>query len=91
MKVKIETYKIVCDCCGETFHDDNDFVCFSDDPDGSLVNSEAEASDWMAIGDKHYCPDCYTIDDDDHIATKDGHRYDYDTHKEIVESPEEKS
>lgn len=85
MKVKVESYKIVCDCCGDSFHDGNDFVCFCEDADGSLICSEVESSDWMVVGDKHYCPDCYEINDNDEIVTKDGHKYDYDTHKEIKE------
>lgn len=85
MKVKVESYKIVCDCCGETFHDGNDFVCFSDDPDGGLIRDEALTANWREIDGKHYCPDCYSIDDDDNIVTKDGHKFDYDTHEEIKE------
>ena len=85
MKVKVESYNIVCDCCGESFHDGNDFVCFSDDPDGGLIRDEALTANWLEIGDKHYCPDCYSIDDDDNIVTKDGHKFDYDTHEEIKE------
>ena len=75
MKVKVEVYKMVCDCCGETFHDGNDFTCYTDDPDGSLIRSEALDNGWREFGDKHYCPDCYTIDDDDNCVTKDGHVY----------------
>lgn len=83
MKVKVESMKIVCDCCGETFHDGNDFVCFFNDPDGSLIESEATDSDWRKYGDKHFCPDCWSWDDNSNVIIKDGHKYDGETDEEI--------
>lgn len=85
MKVKVESFKIVCDGCGETFHSFDDFVCFDGDADGSMICNEADSADWMVLGDKHYCPGCYSIDEENHIVTKDGHKYDYDTSEEIKE------
>ena len=84
MKVKVESFKIVCDCCGETFHDGNDFVCYTDDADGSQINEEAESAGWIEIGDEHFCPDCFSFGDDDNIVIKNGRRFDHDTHKEIM-------
>jgi len=85
MKVKVESFKIVCDGCGETFHSVDDFVCFDGDADGSMICNEADSADWMVLGDKHYCPGCYSIDEENRIVTKDGHKYDYDTGEEIKE------
>ena len=85
MKVKVESYKIVCDCCGETFHDGNDFVCFSDDPDGGLIRDEALTANWREIDGKHYCPDCWRWDDDDNIQCKDGRKY--TENNELIEQP----
>lgn len=31
MKVKVETYKLVCDCCGETFENLNGYTCFTEE------------------------------------------------------------
>ena len=59
-------------------------MCFIED-DGSLKRNEALSSGWIEIGDKHYCQDCHTVDDEDRIVTKDGHKYDYDTLEEIKE------
>lgn len=84
MKVKVETYKIVCDCCGETFHNDNDFTCYTDDLNGSMIREDALESDWREFDDKHYCPDCMYWDDDDYLCTKDGHKYDVETEEEIL-------
>lgn len=64
MKVKVETYKIVCDCCGETFTDGNGFTCYSDDPDGGIIRGEALDNGWIELDAKHYCPKCYEVDDD---------------------------
>lgn len=84
MKVKVETYKLVCDSCGETFEDGNGFTCYTDDPDGSLIWGDASASDWLKVGDKHYCPDCWNWNDDDNIITKDGKKFNGETCEEIV-------
>ena len=78
MKVKTESMKLVCDGCGDTFETGEGYVCYADDPDGSLLWSDASASDWLQIGDRHYCPDCWERDDDDNILTKDGHKFNDD-------------
>ena len=33
------------------------------------------AKGWKNL-DKHYCPDCYEWDDEDHLVTKDGKKWD---------------
>ena len=83
MKEKVESMIIVCDCCGDHFHDGNDHCCYINDHDGSDIEQEALGSYWIKVGDKHYCDRCYTIDEDDNIVTKDGHKYNPDTLEEI--------
>lgn len=83
MKVKVQAFKIVCDGCGDTFHTSEDFVCFDGDADGSMIGNEADSADWMVLTDKHYCPGCYSIDEENRIVTKDGHMYNYETGEEI--------
>lgn len=83
MKKEEKSFSIVCDCCGEKFHDGNDFCSYCNDTDGSMIESEAESNGWLTIGDKHYCPDCYSHDDNDNIATNDGHVFDGDTLQEL--------
>lgn len=85
MKIKVEAFKIACDCCGEIFHSFDDFVCYDGDVDGSAMCNEADSAGWMVLGDKHYCPNCFSIDEENRIITKDGHKYDYDTSEEIKE------
>ena len=39
--------------------------------DEQYAKEEAEESSFVEIGGKHYCSDCYTIDDDDCIVIKE--------------------
>lgn len=75
---------IICDCCGKRFHDGNDFCCYIGDENGNEIEQIALDSEWRKFGDKHYCPDCYSVDDEDHYHTKDGKVWDADTGKEIT-------
>lgn len=83
MKQETKCMKLICDGCGENFETGEGFVCYTDDPDGSLIWSDAAASGWIELGGNHYCPCCYQIDDDDNIITKDGRKFDGNTHEEI--------
>jgi len=77
MNIKEYFFNRQCDVCGtllddEMWHNDTD----------SLRDVAAE-SGWQHLGGRDYCPDCWSIDDDDNIATNDGRRYDGDTHERI--------
>ena len=60
---KVEMFTVICDNCGE------DAGCDCDD--GSCWNDEAVAeekaleSEWINSKGLHYCPKCYSYDDDD--------------------------
>ena len=83
MRIKVETFKVVCDGCGQTFHNDEDFTCYDDHP--SQIENEAVESGWLRTNDgHHYCPDCHTLNDEDQWECKDGRKYDYDG-DEVVE------
>jgi len=61
-----------CDGCGESFCDNEreGFTLFSDD--GQLTNA-MEDYGWYLSHDetnKHYCPDCHTINDEDELVLK---------------------
>ena len=86
MKVPVKSMKIVCDHCGETFEDGRGWSCIVGDEDGSEILGEAFDKDWMELGGKHYCPDCYHWDDDDNIVCNDGRKFDGDTH-ELIDVP----
>jgi hypothetical protein len=71
---KIECESLSCDNCNADYESAEGFTIFIDD-----VHCRASDDDWF-IGhdsheqeeyrDKHYCPKCHTIDDDDNIVLK---------------------
>ena len=72
---------IDCACCGERFEDFDGNESFYDDVDGKQIEYKASLDfDWMKLGDKWYCGDCWEyveveIDGeqfDDVFRTKDG-------------------
>ena len=44
MKVKVESYKTVCDHCWKTFENGAGVVCWTEDIDGSEICNEALAA-----------------------------------------------
>lgn len=52
-------YDIICDRCGKSLTEESN-ICYPDSNSASMV---AEQSGWQEIGSKHYCPDCYELDD----------------------------
>lgn len=82
MKVSDTFYNIRCDACGmelceEWYHD------AGNDEFASILS---ESGWFTADGDRHYCPDCWNYDDDDNIVTKDGRKYNGNTHEPVIES-----
>ena len=59
---------IVCDCCNteldESWHDDHDVL--------KLLIAK---NNWKELGGDHYCPECWRIDDEDNIVTKDNRKF----------------
>lgn len=53
-------YGLKCDRCG-TMCEGGEFEYFDDE---SFAVENALESEWKEIGDKHYCPDCYEIDEE---------------------------
>ena len=59
---QVTMYSVVCDRCGKTFIDEfNGIVAWLDE---GTAKEQAMESEWVEIGDKHYCPDCYEFDDE---------------------------
>lgn len=85
MKKEVKAVVIVCDCCGEMYGDDDGFAFYLGDEDGSQVWNDADNAEWLEFGDRHYCPDCYSFDENDEniVITKDGHKYDLETDEEL--------
>ena len=82
MKVPVKAMKIVCDVCGRTYENYNGWTCIVGDEDGSEMMSDAIDDDWMELGGKLYCPDCYDINENDDVITKDGRIFDFETEEE---------
>ena len=66
----VTMYSVVCDRCGKSFIDEfNGIVAWLDE---GTAKEQAMESEWVEIGDKHYCPDCYEFDDelDEYVPKK---------------------
>ena len=66
---KIEMFTIKCDNCGKLFEDEYQCFCAWNCENGAWDN--ARESDWKKKdADTHYCPDCYSYDDEDNLILK---------------------
>lgn len=54
-------YNVRCDCCGDIL--DKEF--WHEDKDTLGVSSEGR---WIKVGERHYCQNCYTRDDEDNLV-----------------------
>lgn len=63
----VTMYSMVCDRCGKTLVDDDCITAWTDECSASEV---AQESEWMNIGGKDYCPDCYEYDEDINLRKK---------------------
>lgn len=63
MIVEIMMYTVKCDNCGEQFSYD-EFAGFTD---FGYALDMAYNSGWNTE-DKHYCPDCWELDDEDNVV-----------------------
>lgn len=63
-------YDIICDRCGKSFSEESE-MCYTDKDSALMV---AEQSEWIDINGKHYCPDCYELDEvtDEYVPNKEG-------------------
>lgn len=69
---EVKMYSVVCDRCGKTFIDEfNGIAAWLDE---GTAKEQAMESEWAEIDDKHYCPDCYELDDelDEYVPKKKG-------------------
>ncbi len=65
MVKEVKMYTIVCDGCGCDVNEDSGYSCWSDVEHNEEI---ANDSDWMKVGDKHYCNDCFEYDDNDELV-----------------------
>lgn len=51
---------IICDRCGKSLTEESEMFY----PDNHSALMVAEQSEWKKISGKHYCPDCYELDEE---------------------------
>lgn len=77
MRVEVNTFKIVCDGCGETFRNHNDFSCYINNP--KEIEHDADDSLWLITQDgHHYCDRCRSLNEYDEWECRDGKVYSWD-------------
>ena len=85
MIVDRQFHNIKCDACGRLIDDETWW-----DDKQALTSTILNECNWIECeGGRHYCDECWSRDDDDNIITKDGRKWDDDTHKEIL-TPEQR-
>lgn len=64
MLKEVKMYTVVCDNCGKDVNKDAEYSAWNDKRYAEDIAMEA---DWIKENDNHYCPDCFTYDDDDNL------------------------
>ena len=64
---KVEMYTVKCDNCGKNSGDNRETCAWTDD---ITALEDAESQDWFVKYNKHYCPDCYYVNEQDYIMIK---------------------
>ena len=68
MIIEVKMYSVECDNCKTVGVKNSDFAGWNEK---SATWEEAMNANWIKHEDKIYCPDCYSIDDDDNITIKE--------------------
>lgn len=68
MVKQVTMFTIICDNCGRDVNEGQEYSCWNDKGYAEDIAMEA---DWIKEDDKHFCPDCYTYDDDDNLIIKE--------------------
>jgi len=62
MVVEVKMFTVVCDNCKKDIGSEDEYSCWNDD---NYAESNASDSDWLKLNTLHYCPECYSYDDND--------------------------
>ena len=65
MLKEVTMYTVVCDNCGADSNEGGEYSCWTD---GETAKEHAMNSEWIKEGNNHYCPNCFTYDDDDKLV-----------------------
>lgn len=55
----VTMYSVICDRCGKIYGEDDGIIAWTDE---GTAKEQALESEWLEIGGKHYCPDCYELE-----------------------------
>jgi len=67
--IKVEMYTVQCDNCKTTSGKNSEYSCWNDK---SYAIEDACDKDWIQEGEKTYCPNCYTLGENDEIIINPG-------------------
>lgn len=68
MSVKeIKMFTVVCDNCNKSADEDTDYCAWNDE---GAAKDVAMNADYIVEGIKHYCPSCYSYDEEDNLIIK---------------------
>ena len=69
---EVTYYDIICDRCGKSLTKESE-VCYTDTESAEMVAIDTE---WKKICGKHYCADCYELDEktDEYVPKKGGEK-----------------
>jgi hypothetical protein len=61
---EVKMFTIICDNCKHDIGEDQDYSCWSH---SSSALDNANESDWLEHEHNHYCPSCYSYNDNDEL------------------------
>lgn len=61
-------YTVICDRCGADAFAESEFSCWGDVD--TAIDFAVDNSAYVVIDGKHYCPDCWTWNDEDELIAK---------------------
>lgn len=64
MYKEIIMYTVICDNCGKDSSDDSEYSGWNDK---EYAWDCADADNWIEKDEKHYCPNCYSYDENDNL------------------------
>ena len=65
---ELTQHDIICDRCGKSLRNESE-TCYPDTGSAEMI---AKDSEWLTIDGKHYCRDCYELDEemDEYVPKK---------------------
>ena len=61
-------YTVICDRCGADALSESEFSCWNEHD--VAIDDAVDNWDYQIIDGKHYCPKCWTLDENDEIIIK---------------------